>query len=487
MPVGDPSYPKGADEGRVVSVGESHAAPNSILKSVPAEPVLSPAEDARVAELVRLAMEPEPLHNLMHRFAQVVGDVLEARWCGLAVRSHLEQDLTLSVSRRDEGGWSAWQRISRTGENGGRLASRTQSAKTALAVDPTTAEPLDDKNLAQLGVVSALVGPVQRTELSFGTLGVYYDHPRVFSEADKQFIGVASGILASLIERHLLVRRLKELEEFQSEWVSNDPATMVVLNKDGKVVRTNPTFEELVGYTTDELKDRHFATIFAVSIEGEAFARTVVRLVPHGPALKLRTALLDKKGNVRHTEWSFRAIQRAESVIEYIGNGIDMTSQEILADRAQRAEAKAKTMQDALATIREAAASGDLSQIGRALNAVGASVGLDTKDSGGRERDIRRAHTRHVFRSKQVVAPVIDGRLPSSNAFFEVECVDLSAGGISFLLSKPPATSEFIIAVGVPGDLKHMRAEVRNCRPHTGDDRKLWRVGCKFTERVQIS
>lgn len=98
------------------------------------------------------------------------------------------------------------------------------------------------------------------------------------------------------------------------------------------------------------------------------------------------------------------------------------------------------------------------------------------QQEGAATEDGRR-HPRSAYPRLQMVAPVIAGRPPEQGDFREVRCLDLSAGGISFLTTEVPESGQYIVALGTPPNVIHLTAEVVRDAPQ-----RL--VGCRFTGRL---
>ena len=73
---------------------------------------------------------------------------------------------------------------------------------------------------------------------------------------------------------------------------------------------------------------------------------------------------------------------------------------------------------------------------------------------------------------RQWVAPIVDGRIPSRRDFFEVQCKDISGGGIAFLVSFPPELENVVVGLGRSPALTYFVARVmRVAASNTATDR----------------
>jgi|SRR5580658_1754844 hypothetical protein len=97
----------------------------------------------------------------------------------------------------------------------------------------------------------------------------------------------------------------------------------------------------------------------------------------------------------------------------------------------------------------------------------------------------RRETVRWPFREIQWLGPYGSWGLPKKHMFFEVRCHDLSQGGISFFLPRPPASEFAVIGLGKKPNLVYYMVQMTNCNEFPGE-KKQYLVGCRFVQRVTI-
>jgi hypothetical protein len=114
---------------------------------------------------------------------------------------------------------------------------------------------------------------------------------------------------------------------------------------------------------------------------------------------------------------------------------------------------------------------------------AGESNGSANATVGEFKGDVR-AHSRKTFFQKQLVAPVKDGRLPCSGEFIEVDCNDISQGGISLFMKRPPSFKECVVCLGPDNDLR-LLAQVVHVRKSDCEDRHGFKIGCQFLGRIE--
>jgi hypothetical protein len=95
-----------------------------------------------------------------------------------------------------------------------------------------------------------------------------------------------------------------------------------------------------------------------------------------------------------------------------------------------------------------------------------------------------RSSPRKQFQYAQRIAPMHGGLLPAKDEYFNVECNDISQGGISFYLRRPPGCEHFAVALGQKPKVTVLVAKVVYSRAVEHKGAKMILVGCKFVDRL---
>jgi hypothetical protein len=101
-----------------------------------------------------------------------------------------------------------------------------------------------------------------------------------------------------------------------------------------------------------------------------------------------------------------------------------------------------------------------------------------------RELCERRGGRRHPYRCLQLIAPFGEGQLPDKSQFRQVQCVDLSANGFSYLAVEAPTSERLIVMLSLDPFIC-LLAQVVRCEIRTQDEGILYRVACRFTGRIE--
>ena len=95
-----------------------------------------------------------------------------------------------------------------------------------------------------------------------------------------------------------------------------------------------------------------------------------------------------------------------------------------------------------------------------------------------------RSSPRKKYQVKQRIGPMHGGLLPTTDEYFAVECNDISAGGISFYLKRPPGCEQFAVVLGQKPNVTILTGRVVYSREVEHDGQQMHLVGCQFVNRI---
>jgi len=114
---------------------------------------------------------------------------------------------------------------------------------------------------------------------------------------------------------NLLLRDLTKLAEalcdqrdFAERLIETAPVMVLVLNREGLVVRFNPELAKLTGYNLAEVEGRDFAALLVPESARQPFRRAVVAAARGQQPEPRVGVLLSKAGEERQVEWQYRAL-----------------------------------------------------------------------------------------------------------------------------------------------------------------------------------
>ena len=181
---------------------------------------------------------------------------------------------------------------------------------------------------------------------------------------------------------------------------------------------------------------------------------------------------------------------------EHVETGKELQKARSLADRATRAlrDLSARVKDQPVKSLRgprSPAAAHPASRPAQprptALDAVPPVHPAKGKPSAGRTGKEKRSSVRWEYPYRQWVAPIVDGRIPSRRDFFEVQCKDISGGGIAFLVNFPPEFENVVVGLGRSPTLTYFIARVMRVARVEHGDGIGYLVGCRFLARASLA
>ena len=139
------------------------------------------------------------------------------------------------------------------------------------------------------------------------------------------------GVVTDLTERKQVEEALRRERDFSAAVLDTIDALVVVLDRDGCIVRFNRGCERLTGYTQAEVRGRPFWDIFLAQ-DDVPTVRALFQSLTDGIAPQYGSnAWITKEGERRWIAWSNTVLRGADERVEYvIATGIDITGQKQL-------------------------------------------------------------------------------------------------------------------------------------------------------------
>jgi PAS domain S-box-containing protein len=353
-----------------------------------------------------------------------------------------------------------------------------KAGRPVVCSDLTLEKRFADGFFRRIGIRSALACPLSSGSAAWGALVVFSQDPHTFQTEDVLLLDAISGVAAASLSRRRAEMELVRQKRVRSAILETLEAIVIELTPDGRISTFNRACERVAGFAPAEVKDRHLWSAFLAPEEVVLVQGAFDRLLEGQSPVEFQSYLLTKHGMRRRISWSFAALCNADGKLEtLIGTGLDITDrcqlQEML-DRSQSATAEARSSLTMLMSKIEA---GEL--VFRAHESQPFSEIPDGPQSE------RRRKPRRSYPYVQMVAPVINNKLPTTDMFKAMRCKDIAAGGFSFLSPVKPDYEQCVAAFGVAPSFTYLMARIVHSKPIEVDDESLFMVGCQYTGRVE--
>jgi PAS domain S-box-containing protein len=133
---------------------------------------------------------------------------------------------------------------------------------------------------------------------------------------------LAAAFVASLISSN---RRLKRERDFSTTIVDTNPALIIVLDRQGRIVRFNRSCETLSGYSMDEMLGHSFTELSLVPDKAFAGDEKVIVIQKEKVPKYFESEWVAKDGSKYSIAWSTVELQETVGQVKWIISGIDIT------------------------------------------------------------------------------------------------------------------------------------------------------------------
>ncbi len=148
--------------------------------------------------------------------------------------------------------------------------------------------------------------------------------------------------MVDIVEQKETSETLKKERDFIAAVLSTAGMLVVVLDRDGRIVRFNRACERLTGYSFEEIKGKPFWDLFLIPEEVEPVKAVFADLRAGQFPNEHENFWVTKDGGRRLIKWSNTSLLDIEGSVDYvIGTGVDITEQ-------RRGEEEIKTLNERL-------------------------------------------------------------------------------------------------------------------------------------------
>src|SRR5512139_1593321 len=201
--------------------------------------------------------------------------------------------------------------------------------------------PEDREAVLQVIQQALQTGTVQTFETKLaGAEGVRYFESRVVPWAADEVISSVRDVT----ERRRVEEELRYERDFTCAVLDTVGALVIVLDAQGRIVRSNHAAERTTGYTSDEMKGRFIWEVLSLPGDHAAAQRFFEEVDVTRLPGELQAYCRTKQGDQRLVAWSHTVITDAQGMSYIIRTGIDITER-------RRAEEEGRRRQSELAHL----------------------------------------------------------------------------------------------------------------------------------------
>ena len=400
---------------------------------------LTPEQQEVVLTLGRRAMSCPLSSMLAQDSVQLVSQALKADHHGLAQPSADGTALILSFqSHQLHDGCTEKTYKYPTRESDSLVGYAISKAIPVLTDRLEHETRFKDAFMRKMKAASAIAVPLQQSGQSFGAIAVYSSQLQRFTTDDLTFLEMVAHVLTAAMAHSRIEELLQNERSFCSALFSSTSDVAIGLDIEGRVLLANRSCAQLTGFKSEDLEGRHVWNVLTAPDEQLALNSILSRLKLGEPEIQHTGVLISKDGARKSMIWTLSAVKDGQQ----------------------------QTVRVLLCGTPFVSKSGE---------------SLDRPRAG---KDMR-SSPRKSFSFPQMIAPVTaEGGTPKPGEFMVVECNDISAGGISFVLDYRPEFKEAVIVLGSPPNVTSVVAEIVRISTTTRDGRIAYLIGCRFTGRA---
>jgi PAS domain S-box-containing protein len=335
------------------------------------------------------------------------------------------------------------------------------TGRLCVVPDLAADQRFNDLALRKLGVVSAVAVPLHHCDQRFGALVLGATAAKTITSDDLAFLEAVSHLLAFAIARDKIDQILKEERLLNVEIYDALPQIVLLLDNQGRILRTNRACEELTGFQAQDLVGRTLWNSLAAPECAAAQEAEFLQTLTADKRLRHASTLLTKHGDRKQLLWTHSALKASK--VLFTGD--------VLEEQLASVDAPAL----------KAGPTPELHRTGRGNGSDTTHDSRQPKDApSGRER---RTSARRTFPYQQRVAPY-HGVPPLESEFFLARFSDISSGGVSFILEERPNYKAVVIELGSAPKTTKIHSDIVRVIPIMAEGRPVYLIGCRFVERL---
>ena len=370
-------------------------------------------------------------------------------------------------------------------------AERSLAGYAASGTHPVRVEDLHEESrfvdaaLRAQGVRSAIACPLSAQPL-FGVFCILGVEPEQFSQADEEFVESVAHLVTLVYLRNDQQEKsvCPQQPNAQAIW-RQAPLVVATLDRDQKILDTNPFLEKLTGLANEKVRGSGFAGTFVATSSAETVQLAIDRALETEHVTHSEGHVLASQNERRRIQWRFVPLAGAPAVGEaaVLAFGIDVSERDYAEQRLASAQAKAAQANQALGEL-VSVFDDNSPYLPEEEPTEGELTEGESPSAQRRARRERRRKSRRPYPYMQRVAPYREGRRPPPDGFRKYRCYNISANGFSFLAHDEVDFDHCVVAFGAEPNFTYLTGEIMHSTEVERDGETVYLLGCRYTGRV---
>jgi len=183
----------------------------------------------------------------------------------------------------------------------------------------------DREVIDKMGIKSLLILPIKIDSVvqygfSFFTVTKNYNW-------EKQTINriiIAANILANVIQRKIALKQIIEEKEWSEAIMEGMPQLTYVMNLEGRLIRWNKNYQDLVGYSAEELKDK-YPRDFLSEEHNKKVTEELQKIIEDGKESSVEYDIITKGGKIVPDYYGSGKLVKIGDESFFVGQTIDIS------------------------------------------------------------------------------------------------------------------------------------------------------------------
>ena len=176
-----------------------------------------------------------------------------------------------------------------------------------------------------------------RTQDARGTVRWVHDRTAPVFSDQGELIGHV-GTVEDVTERRQAEAALRQERDFAEGLIATAQAVVLVLDREGRIVRVNPFLERVTGFRPDEVRGLDWFTTFVPPRDRARARDAFLRVLAGSEGSQFTHPIVTRDGGERELKWAHRGLKGVGDLPCVIGIGLDITNLKAAQQRALQAE-----------------------------------------------------------------------------------------------------------------------------------------------------
>jgi len=177
----------------------------------------------------------------------------------------------------------------------------------------------------RMGIKSLVILPIKIEDVvQYGFSLSTVEKHRQWSEQTIRQIKITANILANVIQRKITLKQILEEKEWSEAVMEGMPQLVYVMNLEGRLIRWNKNYQDLTGYSSEELKDK-FPRDFLSDEHNKKVTEELQKIMEDGQERSVEYDIITKSGKIIHSYYGSGKLVEIGGESYFVGQTVDIS------------------------------------------------------------------------------------------------------------------------------------------------------------------